>query len=341
MQAAKDAVHKFTSKRGHDTTVDENVTGAVTKENIRPHQHEERTQALDREVHQDHYHTTVQPVSHQEQLPEKHTHNLIPTEHREIRHEDPNHSKSQAAAHLAQFQSGSTTHETTRSAENKATVAGEHVHHHVHETVVPVVHKETIQPEVVHTTQPIHETHHAPSQHHGISALPMKSLDEFKSGGGTLDGHAKSAHEEYDGAPRPYNDKLSTTLDKLGFKEGTNSHGQQAQHAGNVNPATGESGIGAGQHSAGQHQTGTHNTSSGLGGAGAGAGLGAGAAAASALDSHKHGHEHTGRDSGVGGLRRSGSQSSSDYEYAADGSKVGKNKLGRHQQEGMTEGRVL
>merc|ERR1711939_693073 len=121
----------------------------------------------------------------------------------------------------------------------------------------------------------------------------------------------------YDGAPRPYNDKLSTTLDKLGFKEGTNSHGQQAQHAGNVNPATGESGIGAG------------------------AGLGAGAAAASALDSHKHGHEHTGRDSGVGGLRRSGSQSSSDYEYAADGSKVGKNKLGRHQQEGMTEGRVL
>merc|ERR1711939_390657 len=118
MQAAKDAVHKFTSKRGHDTTVDENVTGAVTKENIRPHQHEERTQALDREVH----------------------------------HEDPNHSKSQAAAHLAQFQSGSTTHETTRSAENKATVAGEHVHHHVHETVVPVVHKETIQPEVVHTT---------------------------------------------------------------------------------------------------------------------------------------------------------------------------------------------
>merc|ERR1711939_400350 len=177
MQAAKDAVHKFTSKRGHDTTVDENVTGAVTKENIRPRQHEERTQALDREV----------------------------------RHEDPNHSKSQAAAHLAQFQSGSTTHETTRSAENKATVAGEHVHHHVHETVVPVVHKETIQPEVVHTTQPIHETHHAPSQHHGISALPMKSLDEFKSGGGTLDGHAKSAHEEYDGAPRPYNDKLSTT----------------------------------------------------------------------------------------------------------------------------------
>merc|ERR1712098_271761 len=148
MQAAKDAVHKFTSKRGHDTTVDENVTGAVTKENIRPHQHEERTQALDREVHQDHYHTTVQPVSHQEQLPEKHTHNLIPTEHREIRHEDPNHSKSQAAAHLAQFQSGSTTHETTRSAENKATVAGEHVHHHVHDTVLPAVPKEPIQPQV-------------------------------------------------------------------------------------------------------------------------------------------------------------------------------------------------
>lgn len=95
-------------------------------------------------------------------------------------------------------------------------MAGEHVHHHVHETVQPVIHKETIKPEVVHTTVPIHEIHQASAQHHGISALPMKTLDEFtRTGGHILDGKPHHTHEEYEGAPRPYNEKLSTTLDKV------------------------------------------------------------------------------------------------------------------------------
>lgn len=90
----------------------------------------------------------------------------------------------------------------------------------VHETVVPVIHKSTIQPEVVHTTRPVHETHHAQSQHHGVSALPKKTLDEFKSAGGILDGSKGPTHEEYEGAPRQYNRKLETTMEKLGFGGG-------------------------------------------------------------------------------------------------------------------------
>lgn len=86
----------------------------------------------------------------------------------------------------------------------------------MHETVQPVVHKETIQPEVVHTTVPIHETHHAAAQHHGMSALPMKTLDEFSKAGGVLSGSNKThAHEEYEGPPRPYNEKLATTIEKV------------------------------------------------------------------------------------------------------------------------------
>lgn len=157
MEAAKAAVSKFTGNRGHQTSVEETVSPAVTHDAIKPHRHEESTQAIDREVHQHHYHTTVQPLSHQETLPEKHTHNLLPTEHREFHHDDEPSTKEKLAAELAQFKDHSVTHETHHTQAAAPSVTGEHVHHHVHETVVPVVHKETIQPEVVHTTMPIHE----------------------------------------------------------------------------------------------------------------------------------------------------------------------------------------
>jgi hypothetical protein len=157
MDAAKAAIEKITGNRGHHTTVEETVVPSVTHEAVKPHRHEEATQAVDREVHQHHHHTTVQPLTHQETLPEKHTHNILPTENREFHHNDESATKERLAAEMANFKNESTTHETTHTKAAAPSVTGEHVHHHVHETVVPVVHKETIQPEVVHTTVPIHE----------------------------------------------------------------------------------------------------------------------------------------------------------------------------------------
>lgn len=75
----------------------------------------------------------------------------------------------------------------------------------VHEVVQPVIHKETIAPEVVHTTIPVHEKHIAPSEHHGISTLPAKSMSEFKQMPGQTGSHSR---EEYEGHPRPYNQQL-------------------------------------------------------------------------------------------------------------------------------------
>lgn len=215
MEAARAAVSKFTSRHGHQTDVDEYVQPAVTSETVKPHRHEETTQAIDREVHQHHYHTTVQPISHQEVLPEKHTHNLLPQVHKEIHHDNESETHRRVSAELAQFRDSTTTAKTTHSVAAAPTVTGEHVHHHVHETVQPVIHKETVQPEVVHTTVPVHETHHAPAQHHGMSALPMKTLDEFTRSGGMVGGSKSHVHEEYAGAPRPYNEKLSTTIEKI------------------------------------------------------------------------------------------------------------------------------
>ncbi|KIX97165.1 uncharacterized protein Z520_07279 [Fonsecaea multimorphosa CBS 102226] len=240
MEAARAAVQKITGNRGQHTTVEETVNPAVTHEAIKPHRHEEHTQAVDREVHQHHYHTTVQPLTHTERLPEKHHHNILPVEHREFHHDNEEDTKQKITTELGRFKDHSVTHDTHHTQAAAPTVTGEHVHHHVHETVVPVVHKETIQPEVVHTTVPIHETHHAAAQHHGLSALPMKTLDEFKKVGGVLTGGSHSAHEEYEGAPRPYNDKLSTTFEKLEEK----FHGTSSDHTTGKTHRPTDSGVG-------------------------------------------------------------------------------------------------
>lgn len=69
MEKAKQAVSNFISRDGkHTTTVDEDVRKAVTDEHVRPHQHEDITTAVDKEVHQDHHHTTVQPINAKETL---------------------------------------------------------------------------------------------------------------------------------------------------------------------------------------------------------------------------------------------------------------------------------
>ena len=145
MDAARAAVSKITGRQGHRTDVDEVVNPAVVSETIKPHRHEETQEAIDREVHQHHYHTTVQPVSHREQLPEKHVHNLVPQVEREFKHDNEQETHRRISAEMAQFQNTTVKQQTTPSTQAAPQVVGEHVHHHVHETVQPVIHKETVQ----------------------------------------------------------------------------------------------------------------------------------------------------------------------------------------------------
>jgi hypothetical protein len=63
MDKAKKAFSNFLSQDGkHNTTVDEDVRKAVTAEHLYPQQHEEVVTAVDREIHQDHHQTIVQPI---------------------------------------------------------------------------------------------------------------------------------------------------------------------------------------------------------------------------------------------------------------------------------------
>ncbi|CAM1505718.1 Fc.00g113550.m01.CDS01 [Cosmosporella sp. VM-42] len=209
MQKAKQAVSNFISNDGkHKTTVHEDIRGAVTEEHVQPHRHENVTTAVDKEVHQDHHHTTVQPIKHKETLPEQHHHNIVPVEHKTIHHGDDQKLRDTLDRDAAQFKDTSVTHDTKHHVTTAPVVQGERIHHHVHEHVQPVIQKETIQPHVVHTTIPVHETHHAEAIHHGTSVLPTKTLDEFKGSGGVTEGRGLTKLDEYEGCPPTYNKDL-------------------------------------------------------------------------------------------------------------------------------------
>jgi len=202
MDSAKAAVKDFMSKSGqHDTTVHEKVAPAVKHETIERQKHEEYISAIDKEVHQDHYHRTVQPVQDREILPETHTAKLGAVQHREFDHRDHDSTKRNLVQEQAQFKDERRVEGTTTSQSVAPTIGGEHVHHHIHETIQPVVNREVIQPNVVHTTVPIHEVHHNKATHHDTTALPVMTMDEFKTKGGVLSGR-EERYDEFEGVPK-------------------------------------------------------------------------------------------------------------------------------------------
>lgn len=202
MDKAKAAIADFTSKSGHhNTTTHESVAPAVQHQTIKPHHHEEVNTVIDKEVHQDHYHRTVQPVHDREVLPETHTAKLGGVQHREFDHRDHDTTKQHLAQEQAQFKDERRVDSTTRSQNVAPAVGGEHVHHHIHETIQPIVQKEVIQPNVVHTTVPIHEVHHHKATHHDTTALPAMTMDQFKAKDGVLTGR-EERYDEFEGVPK-------------------------------------------------------------------------------------------------------------------------------------------
>jgi len=81
------------------------------------------------------------------------------------------------------------------------TVVGEHHHHHVYETVQPVIEREIIQPIVTHTTIPIHERIEKDPSFHPKTIQPVMTMEEFLRAGGTLDGRAERV-DMFEGEPQ-------------------------------------------------------------------------------------------------------------------------------------------
>src|SRR3954464_10423335 len=125
-------ISSFTGKRGHTTDVTESVAPGVTSEHIKPTRHEEITEAVDREVHQDHYHTTIQPIQHQEVLPEQHHYQMKDVIDKEFNHSNDHETRQRLERETAQFKNTNHTHETRHTTAVAPRVEGEHVHHHIH-----------------------------------------------------------------------------------------------------------------------------------------------------------------------------------------------------------------
>jgi hypothetical protein len=320
MEKAKAAISDFISKDGkHRTSVDQDHSKAITEEHVRPHAHEEVTTAVDREVHKDHHYTTIQPVTHKETLPEQHHHNIIPVEHKTVDHGGHSDMTKALEREAAQFHDTTTTHNTTHTEAVAPVVSGEHVHHHVHEHVQPVIHKETLQPHVVHTTIPVHETHHVAPVHHGTKVAPTKTLEEFTSVGGLMEGRSTKALHEYDGCPQT---QSTTGKTGLGTSDSTHTHthGTGAKAAGAA--ALGAGAAGAAHHHHKSHDndvTDSSTTNTKSRGPDA-AVLGAAAAAGGAgIANHKKHSNTTGtRDNTLGASGAAGGQDPTGFESSSN-----------------------
>jgi len=274
MDKAKAAVSGFLSKDGkHDTTVHESVAPAVTNEKIHRTQLNEAQTAIDREVHQEHHHTSIQPIQHKEVLPEEHHHHVAPVEHREHHHGD--NSKITRAIELEKQQFKDTRHvgDVQHTHADAGAVVGEHVHHHVHENIQPVIQKETVQQSVHHTVVPVHETHHNEAKHHTATQLPAVTMAEFQQQGGKIGGREERS-DHFAGEPKQVNPLGGAPLGGRGADGTTsltedhhhNQHGKfgstgtsRVAENDRTNVGTGTTGVGSG--ATGSSTTGTHKPS--------------------------------------------------------------------------------
>lgn len=202
LQSAKNAAKDFLRRdQQHNTEVREIFKPAVVKEVVKPVESETVTTAVDREIHRDHYQTRIQPVEDRVVTEERHHHKVLPVETIEKSHGKDHEIKARLQEEATRFRSTKevlpTQHETVAS----GVVAGEHVHHHVHETIQPVIEREVIQPTVIHTTKPIHEKiEHEPIVH-PPTVQPKMTLEEFQRAGGSLEGKPE-IREVFEGEPQ-------------------------------------------------------------------------------------------------------------------------------------------
>ncbi|KAL7273535.1 hypothetical protein RUND412_003600 [Rhizina undulata] len=241
--ADPNVVSNIASRDHHnDTEVSETISPAITKETYRPIEREERVTAVDREIHQDHFQTRIQPIHDKEVLAEEHRHNVLPVEHREVRHGMDKEITSKLESERQKFHDTREVLPTQHTvSEFTATIQGEHAHHHVHENVQPVIEREIIQPSVVHTTVPIHERIEKAPTFHPATVQPKMTLEEYRRAGGTLEGKREMKHifegeplvKENGGAsqthPYKYGEASSGTI---GTSETTMGQGMKAEGSG-------------------------------------------------------------------------------------------------------------
>ena len=148
-----------------------------------------------REIRRDHYQTSFQTSHQRDVLPEQLQYRTLPA--KQLTHGHHDREALYAAPELQHTLVEAPPDETH---EEPPPSTREHTHHHIHEIVQPIVHKEVVQRHVIHTTVPIHELHHGPPRHHAMPALPPLSMAEFARHRDVLERQSGAA-TTFEGAP--------------------------------------------------------------------------------------------------------------------------------------------
>ncbi|KFY88852.1 hypothetical protein V500_06075 [Pseudogymnoascus sp. VKM F-4518 (FW-2643)] len=166
-----------TTNDNEDTTLESEVSPAVEHRHVKK-QHETREQTfVHKDKHQDHYHTTIQPLKDSETLPEKHD-RTQDTRRRSINN-DHSDAKKKAEAGRSGFKNTS-DQEQFETKTREPTQQDVHVHNHWHETVQPVIEKEVIDPSITHKRIDVEENIQEPAKYHGVTTNSAVSAEEFK-----------------------------------------------------------------------------------------------------------------------------------------------------------------
>ena len=173
--------HLYSKMNGqHTTTLHETTAPAVIQQTHFKARHEVITDAVDREVHQVHYHTSVQPVHDVQELTQEHIHRVTDVQHSEVDHGDDEADRLRLLRDADNYKNSYKTADPKYFRTENPKVIGEHVHHHVYEIVRPVINREVRQLRVVHTTRPSREIIREQARHHNIKTLPALSITDFQ-----------------------------------------------------------------------------------------------------------------------------------------------------------------
>lgn len=137
-QKKNDSTAATIGQEVEETTVDQEVAAPVEHTHIRKEHETVEQKFVEKEKHQDHYHTTIQPLKDTEVVPEKHD-QVQETEYQEI-NKDTGAAEKKAKADRSGFESTS-EEKQFESKTKEETKETEHVHHHLHETIQPVIEK--------------------------------------------------------------------------------------------------------------------------------------------------------------------------------------------------------
>lgn len=123
-----------------DTDVTQEVIPIVTHETVDSTEADVDKTVVEKDIHKDIYHTTVQTIIENKQLPEQVYNKVAPTEERSFDDRgDPKELEQHLAEDASKFKDERIVNETKHVHTVEPTVTGEHIHYHVHERIQPIV----------------------------------------------------------------------------------------------------------------------------------------------------------------------------------------------------------